>query len=84
MSDDREIARRSLDLRARARDYRLVDIPGHMKWSTGKLAAGEPEALIAHMDATSMWLLPEEIDGVSEQVFEEMLEELRAEIDRLH
>jgi hypothetical protein len=81
MSDDREIARRSLDLQARARDYRLVDIPGYMHWSQKKLAAGESQALIAHLDATSMWLPPEDIGHVSEQVFDEMLDDLRAEFD---
>jgi hypothetical protein len=30
MSDDREIARRSLDFQARSRDFRLVDLPGYM------------------------------------------------------
>jgi hypothetical protein len=68
MSDDREIARRSLDLQARARDYRLVDIPGYMQWSQRKLAARESQALIGHLDATSMWLLPEDLGHLSERV----------------
>ena len=81
--DDREIARRSADFQARGRDFRLVDIPGYMEWSQRKLEEGESEALIAHLDATSMWLRPEEVEKVSEVVFEEMLKDLRTEIDRL-
>jgi hypothetical protein len=79
--EDREIARRSLDFQARSRDYRLLDIPGYLEWSRRKLEEGESYALIAHLDATSMCLLPEEVSQVREQVFDEMLDELRAEIE---
>ena len=77
VSDDREIARRSLDLQARARDYRLLDLPGYLKWSERKLAEGESEAFIAHLDATSCCLLPEEAAKMAASDFEELLEEVK-------
>jgi hypothetical protein len=75
--DDREIARRAVDLQARGRDYRLVDIPGYMAWSRRKLDAGESDALIAHLDATSMFLLPEDLPKVTDADFDELLEDLQ-------
>jgi hypothetical protein len=81
MVDDRDIARRSLDLQARARDYRMSDLPGYMEWSERKLAEGESDALMANLDAHSAWLLPEDAARMSEQDYNEMLEELRAELD---
>ena len=78
--DDKEIARRALDMQARGRDYRLMDIPGYMKWSQRRLSEGVSPALIAHLDATGMFMLPEEIDTVSEQEFEDMLEDVQREI----
>ena len=81
MADDRDIARRALDFQARARDYRLFDVPGYSAWSQRKLDEGESEALIAHLDATSMCLLPEQLQTVTVQEFEEMLQELKDEIE---
>ena len=77
MSDDREIAKRALDFQARGRDYPLTRIAGYTEWSKRKLQEGGNEALIAHLDATSMWLTPEELTSVTESMFEEMFEELR-------
>lgn len=74
---DREIARRALDLQARARDIRVVDLPGYMVWSKKKLADGELPGFIAHLDATCMWLLPEEVAAVTDRDFEEMLQDLK-------
>jgi hypothetical protein len=82
MSDDREIARRSLDLQARARDFRLLDLPGYMSWSKRVFAGGESEAIIAHLDATQVWLLPEEAARMSEKDYEEMLQDLKAELEK--
>jgi hypothetical protein len=45
-----------------------------------KARRGESFALIAHLDATSMWLLPEEAADVSESLFEEMLADLKEAI----
>ena len=77
MPDDQVIARRALDLQARARDYALVSIPAYQEWSKRKLNEGESPALIANLDARSMWLLPEEVAGVSESDFEELLADLK-------
>jgi len=79
MSSDKEIALRSLDMQARARDYSLVEIPLYMNWAERKLAEGESAALIAHLDATSMWLLPEELQALDESDFEELLADLKDE-----
>jgi hypothetical protein len=75
--DDREIARRSLDLQARARDYALVEIPTYQEWSERKLEQGESDAFIAHLDAMSMSLLPEEVATVNESDFEELRADLK-------
>ena len=82
MPNDREIARRSLDYRARAKDYALVAIPVYQEWSKKKLEQGESPALIAHLDAMSMWLLPEEVPNVSESVLEELLADLKETIEK--
>jgi hypothetical protein len=81
VEDDRETARRALDFQARAQDYDLADIPGYEAWSERKLDEGESPALIAHLDATSMRLLPEEVAKVTDQDFEDMLDDLRAALD---
>ncbi len=81
MDDDKEVARRALDFKARARDYRLLDIPGYMAWSRRRLREGVSPALIAHLDSTSMCLLPEDLPTVSEDSFEEMLEDLKGELN---
>jgi hypothetical protein len=80
MATDRKIAERVQDLQSRARDYGLLEIPGYMVWSERKLSDGESEALIAHLDATNMWLLPEEIDTVGVAEFEELLADLKIQI----
>jgi hypothetical protein len=77
MPDDREIARRALDYQARVKDYPLMSIPGYMEWSKRKLGEGESPALIAHLDAMGMGLLPEEIADVGESDFEELLADLK-------
>ena len=82
MLDDREIARRSLDFQAQARDLRMMDLPGYMKWSQRKLAEGESEAYIAHLDATSSCLLPDEASKMSETDYDEILADLKANLDR--
>jgi hypothetical protein len=81
--DDREIVRRALDAQARAKDYAMSEVPGYSEWSARKLAGGESEALIANLDARSMWLLPEELTAVTESDFEEMLSDLKAEVAKL-
>lgn len=80
MSDDREIIRRSLDFQSRAKDFRLLDLPGYMEWSKRKCREGD-EALIAHLDATCMWLLPEEAAAITEKDYEELLDDLRTSLE---
>jgi hypothetical protein len=80
MPDDREIARQSLDFQTHSRDFRMVDLPGYMTWSSRKLAEGESEALIAHLYATSAWLLPEEAAKMTEKDYDEMLADLKEEL----
>lgn len=78
MPDDAAIARHALDLQARGRWFRMMDLPGYMNWSERKLAGGESAALVAHLDATSMWLLPEDAAKMSDRDYDEMLEDLNA------
>jgi hypothetical protein len=57
----------------------MMDLPGYMSWSSRKLAEGESEALIAHLDATSAWLLPEDAAKMTEKDYDEMLADLKEE-----
>jgi hypothetical protein len=77
MASDKEIAVRALDMQARARDYALVEIPAYRAWSERKIAEGESPAFIANLDASAMWLLPEDVASVGEAEFEEMLADLK-------
>ena len=52
--DDREIARRALDLQARARVYAMSQIPGYSEWAERKLAEGESEVFILNLDGLGM------------------------------
>lgn len=81
MEEDGEIAHRTLDLQARGRDVALLEIPAYEHWSKRKLLEGESPALIAHLDAMSMFLLPEEVSRVTEDEFDDLLEDLRTEIE---
>lgn len=78
--DDQERVRRALLLEKEGRDYRMMDVPGYTAWSERKIREGESGALIAHLDATSMWLTPDGLSAVSEAEFEEMLEDLKETI----
>lgn len=80
MASDEEIARRSLDMQRRATDVPLTKIPAYEDWSDQKLAAGVCPSLIANLDARSMWLLPEDVATVTTEVFDELLDDLKAEI----
>jgi hypothetical protein len=80
MTTEQDQARAFLDLQKRGHDFRLLDIPAYKRWSKRKLDEGVSDALIAHLDATCMFMLPEEVAEVEEDVFDEMLEELRADI----
>ena len=77
MATDREIAQRVKDLQTRARDYALTELPGYAEWSNKKLDDGESPAFIENLDARSMWLLPEELNTVSEADFEELLADIK-------
>ena len=83
MSDDGEIARRNLDHQARAKDYPLSSIPAYPDWSARKLEQGESPAFIAHLDAMSMSLLPEEVAEVGESEFEELLTDVKEAVSKL-
>jgi hypothetical protein len=58
----------------------MMDLPGYVAWSRRKLAEGESEALIVHLDATSAWLLPEDADKMTEKDYENMLADLQVEL----
>lgn len=80
MSTDKEIGERAVRMRAEARDVPMTQLPGYMEWSERKLKEGESEALIANLDARSMWLLPEEVQGIESNIYEELLQELKDEL----
>lgn len=78
MADDREIARQVADLQSRAHDIWLMNIPAYRRWSIAKLSAGECPSLIAHLDATGMFLLPEDVETMTDDVFDELLDDLKS------
>jgi hypothetical protein len=80
MHNDREFVRQSLDVQARARDFRMMDLPGYMEWSERKLAEGESSALIAHFDATQVWLLPRDVAQFTAEDYETLLQDLKDEL----
>jgi len=53
-----------------------MELPGYMAWSERKLGQGVSGALLAHLDAMSMFLLPEEAAAVSDAAFEELLADI--------
>ena len=63
-----------------AHDFRMVDLPGYMGWSSRKLREGESEALIAHQDASSASLLPEDAAKMTDKDSEEILAQLRTDL----
>jgi len=79
--DERERVRRNLDWQARAREYRLPDLPGYMDWSTRKLSEGASPAYIAHLDTTTAWLLPEEAEERNQEDYEALLDDLIEELE---
>ena len=79
MTDDREIARRALDWGKRARNFRVVDLPGYDDWRRKKVAEGEPAENLERVDESCIFLLPEEASKVTEDDFEEFLADARAE-----
>jgi hypothetical protein len=81
MATDKEIAIRVLDMQNRARDYALAEIPSYRRWSELKLTEGVSEALIANLDAGSMYLLPEEVNSIGDAEFEELLSDLIDSVD---
>jgi hypothetical protein len=82
--DERALVRRALDFQARAKEYPLISIPAYAEWSKRKLEEDESLfALIAHLDSVSMVLRPEEVAGVSESDFEELLEELKEDVRKV-
>ena len=82
MQDDHaSIAKRSLDMHNRARDIPLLQIPAYRSWSKRKLDEGVSEAIIAHLDATAMWLLPDDIATVTDADFDDLLEDLEQSVD---
>ncbi len=79
--EDREIAKRSLDMQSRARDVPLNQIPAYTSWSKRKLEEGISEALIAHLDSMAMWLVPEDVSTVGDEEFEELLSDLQDSLE---
>ncbi len=65
-------------MRTELRECHLIDIPGYHEWSRSKLAAGESASLIAHLDATSLWILPACAELIGTDQFEEYLTDLKA------
>jgi hypothetical protein len=75
-ADERELVRRNLDRQARAREFRMMELPGFMEWSNRKLDEGVSPAYIAHLDATGAWLLPEEAAQQTDTDYDELLKDL--------
>lgn len=81
MVDDQEIAKKAERIRIEGKDYAMVEIPDFMEWCEKKSSAGCTEAVIDHMLATSMFLLPEELKEVNENDFEEIYQNILSDFD---
>ncbi len=60
----------------------MMDLPGYMEWSERKLAEGESPSYIAHSDATGVWLLPEDAAKMTAKDYDELLAELKADLEK--
>lgn len=74
---DREIAKRSLGMQSRASNVRLLQIAAYTSWTKRKLDEGVSDVLIAHLDSTAIWLVPEDISTFDVKEFGEMLSDLQ-------
>jgi hypothetical protein len=81
LATDKEIAQRVQNMQNNGRDVPLMRLPGYMAWSEKKLDEGVSEALIANLDALSMFLLPEEDATIGVKHYEELLEDLKDLVD---
>lgn len=81
MATDSEIAQNVQNLQNNGRDVPLMQLPGYVTWSEKKLAEGVSEALIANLDSRSMFLLPEDELTIGGEDYEELLEDLKDEVD---
>ncbi|MCI5165721.1 MAG: hypothetical protein D3903_06400 [Candidatus Electrothrix sp. GM3_4] len=80
MSSDEDIARRSIEMQNRAKDYSLCELPGYWEWCKKKQTQGIPQDIIMHLDSMCMWLLPEDAQKINESAYEEFLEDLLEEL----
>jgi len=71
----------SIDKDITRKDISMLDIPGYMEWANRMLAEGKSTILIAHLDSISLRLLPEEIENMTENDFNEMLIDLEIEFE---
>lgn len=80
VATDGEMARQVENLQINGRDVSLMQLPGYMDWSEQKLSEGVSAALIANLDARSMFLLPEDDQEIGVEIYEELLEDLKNEV----
>ncbi len=81
MTDHKDIAKRTLDMQARGKDYTLPQIAGFKEWAENKSLNGGSEDAIDSMFSLSMYLLPEEALAVTDSDFDEMYEEIIEDFD---
>jgi hypothetical protein len=83
MASDREIALHVQNMQNNGQDIPFPQIPGYREWAQKKLDEGESEAFIANLDTRCWFLLPEEVATIGADNFEELLEDLKWEVDKL-
>jgi hypothetical protein len=81
MTDDKEIAKHTLDMQARGKDYSLPQITGFKEWAEKKSSDGGSEDAIDSMFSLSMYLLPEEALALTDEDFDEMYDEILDDIN---
>ena len=81
MIDEKEIAKRVIEMRTNGKDYGLVELPGFKIWCNNKSSAGANEDAIDSMLSMSMFLLPGEIVSINEKDYNEIYEEIVEELN---
>lgn len=80
MKSDKEIAINSINTQKNARDYRLCDLPNYAEWSKKKESQGFPVEIMMELDTNCMFLLPEKINEIDNNCFDEFLMDLLEEM----
>ena len=72
----------SADFDHKYKPVKISHLPGYSEWSQKKLDSGVLPDTIAYLDSLQTWLRPEDISKVTEEDFEEYLEEVEDQLEQ--